>query len=120
MQKRIKELDEKAKVIKTETLNYKFDEFKGASHYSLVLHSIPNALYQFFAIYQPISTAEFQEKIVKLEYGYVEYLKTKYDVLEKALGIKVPIRINDFKAIEAAIVKNKAYNEFEQLSNLLR
>lgn len=118
MQKRIKELDEKAKVIKNTTLNYKFDEFIGASHYSLVLHSIPNALYQFFAVYQPITTFEFNEKIVKLEYGYVEYLKTKYDVLEKSLNIKMPIRLNDFKAIEAAIIKNKVYNEFDELSIL--
>ena len=75
IQKKIKELDEKVKAINKKTLNYKFDEFLGASHYSLVLHSIPNALYQFFAVYQPITTYEFNEKIVKLEYGYVEYLK---------------------------------------------
>jgi predicted alpha/beta superfamily hydrolase len=118
MQNRIKELDEKAKVIQKETLNYKFDEFLGASHYSLVLHSIPNALYQFFAVYQPITTYEFNEKIVKLESGYVEYLKQKYDVLEKSLNIKMPVRLNDFKAIEAAILKNKAYNEFDELSIL--
>ena len=30
----------------------------------------------------------------------------------------MPIRINDFKAIEAAILKNKAYAEFEQLAQL--
>lgn len=118
MQNRIKELDEKAKVIQKETLNYKFDEFLGASHYSLVLHSIPNALYQFFAVYQPITTYEFNEKIVKLESGYVEYLKQKYDILEKSLNIKMPVRLNDFKAIEAAILKNKAYNEFDELSIL--
>ena len=102
------------------SLNYKYDDFKGASHYSLVLYSIPSALYQFFASYQPISTSEFQEKIVKLESGYVDYLKNKYDVLEKALGIKMSIRLNDFKAIEAAILKNKAYGEFEQLAQLSR
>ncbi|RAR48029.1 alpha/beta hydrolase [Flavobacterium lacus] len=118
IQKRIKELDEKVKAIKKETLNYKFDEFLGASHYSLVLHSIPNALYQFFAVYQPITVYEFNEKIVKLESGYVEYLKQKYDALEKSLNIKMPIRLNDFKAVEAAILKNKAYNEFDELSIL--
>lgn len=118
IQKRIKELDEKVKVIQKETLNYKFDEFIGASHYSLVLHSIPNALYQFFAVYQPITTNEFNDKIVKLEYGYVEYLKEKYNTLEKTLNIQMPIRLNDFRAIEAAIVKNKIYNEFDELAIL--
>lgn len=120
MQKRIRTLDENAKKVTKPTLNYKFDDFKGASHYSLVLHSIPNALYQFFSVYQPISSAEFNEKIAPLPSGYVDYLINKYDVVEKALGMKMPIRINDFKAIEAAILKNKAYNEFEKLADLAR
>lgn len=118
MQEKIKGVDAKVKLLTNSTLNYKFDEFIGASHYSLVLHSIPNALYQFFAVYQPITSTEFNEKIVKLESGYVEYLKQKYDVLEKSLNIKMPIRLNDFRAIEAAIVRNKAYNEFDELSIL--
>ncbi len=118
MKEKTATLDTNIKTVTNESLNYKYDEIKGASHYSLVLHSIPNALYQFFATYQPISTAEFQEKIVKLPSGYVDYLKNKYDLLEKAVGIKMPIRINDFKAIEAAILKNKAYSEFEQLAQL--
>ncbi len=115
---RIKTLDEKMKTVQNDKVNYKFDEFIGASHYSLVLHSIPNALYQFFAVYQPITTNEFNEKIVKLEYGYVEYLKEKYNTLEKTLNIQMPIRLNDFKAIEAAIIKNKMYNEFDELAIL--
>lgn len=118
MRTKIANLDENIKAANNTSLNYKYDDFKGASHYSLVLYSIPSALYQFFAAYQPISTSEFQEKIVKLESGYVDYLKNKYEILEKALGIKMPIRLNDFKAIEAAILKNKAYNEFELLAQL--
>jgi predicted alpha/beta superfamily hydrolase len=120
MQARIKELDNAMKTITKPNINYKFDEFKGASHYSLVLHSIPNALYQFFSVYQPISTAEFSEKIAVLPSGYVDYLIHKYNILEKTLNIKMPIRINDFKAIEAAILKNKAYAEFDKLADLAR
>lgn len=118
MKTKITTLDENMKAVVNPALNYKYDDFKEASHYSLVLYSIPSALYQFFAAYQPISTAEFQEKIVKLESGYVAYLKNKYDVLEKAVSIKMNIRVNDFKAIEAAILKNKAYPELEQLAQL--
>ena len=120
MQKRIHLLDDGVKVLKKETLNYTFDDFKGASHYSLVLHSIPNALYRFFGAYQPISGAEFNDKIAVLPSGYVNYLVKKYDEMEKSLYIKLPIRINDFKAIEAAILKNKAYGEFEQLAGLAK
>ncbi len=120
MQKRIIQLDSTASKIIKPNLNYKFDNFKDASHYSLVLHSIPNALYQFFSVYQPISTTEYLDKIAVLPSGYVDYLVHKYDVLENSLGIKMPIRLNDFKAIEAAILKNKAYAEFEKLAEIAK
>ncbi|MBD3581796.1 alpha/beta hydrolase-fold protein [Flavobacterium selenitireducens] len=115
---RIRKLDETAKTVKRPGLNYRFDDFKGASHYSLVLYAIPSALYGFFSVYQPISANEFNEKIATLQEGYVQYLVDKYDVIEKTMGMKMKIRLNDFKAIEAAIIKNKAYNEFDQLSQL--
>lgn len=118
MKEKIKLLDTNIKTVNNPNLNYQFDEIKGASHYSLVLHSIPDALYQFFAAYQPISSSEFQDKIVKLPSGYVDYLIAKYAILDKAMGMKMTIRYNDFKAIEAAIMKNKAYSEFEQLAQL--
>jgi predicted alpha/beta superfamily hydrolase len=116
--KRIIQLDSAIATIKKPNLNYLFDNFKGASHYSLVLHAIPNALYQFFGIYQPISVTEFNEKIAILPSGYVKYIENKYIIIEKSFAIKMPIRINDFKAIEAAILKNKAYDELDALSKL--
>ncbi len=118
MQKLIKTLDTNIKVLRNPNLNYHFDDFKNAAHYSLVLYSIPNALYHIFGAYQPISNAEFQDKIVTLPSNYVGYLTKKYDIIEKSFGIKMPIRINDFKAIEAAILKNNAFAEFEQLASL--
>ena len=118
MKEEIKKLDDNIKTVSNPNLSYKFDDIKGASHYSLVLYSIPNALYHFFGSYQPISSTEYQEKISKLPSGYVDYLKNKYENLDKTLGFKTTIRINDFRAIESAIVKNKAYSEFEQLAQL--
>ena len=118
MQKRILDLDTAIKLVAKNSLNYKFDNFKTASHYSSVLYAIPEAFYQFYAIYQPISPSEFSEKIAVLPSGYVDYLKTKYDLIEKNLYLKTPIRYSDFKAIEAAILKNKAYAELEQLADL--
>lgn len=118
MKEPISLLDQNMKSVTNPNVNYRYDEISGASHYSLVLYSIPNALYQIFATYQPISNKEFQDKIVKLPSGYADYLKTKYEVLEKALGMKMAIRYNDFKAIEAAIGKNQAFNDYEQLAQL--
>lgn len=118
MRTRILAMDEEIKKINQPSLNYRFEDFKDASHYSVVLHAIPSALYQIFSVYQPISMTEFQEKIVKLPHGYAEYLKQKYEVLENSLGLKLPIRLNDFRAIEAAILKNNALNEFDELAQL--
>ena len=118
MQKRILELDASIKSVTNPNLNYKLDNFTNASHYSSVLNALPEALYQLFAIYQPISPNEFNEKIATLPSGYVDYLKNKYTLIEKNLNVKMPVRYSDFKAIEAAILKNKAFAELEQLSNL--
>jgi tetratricopeptide (TPR) repeat protein len=116
----VKKLDENIKIVVNPLINYKFDVFKGASHYSSVLYSIPNALYQIFDCYKPISMTEFTEKIAILPNGQVKYLTDKYDVITKTLGLKVQIRVSDFKAIEAAILKNKAYSELDKLAELAR
>jgi predicted alpha/beta superfamily hydrolase len=118
MQEVIKMLDTNIKKVQNPDLYYKFDDFKNASHYSLVLLSIPDALYHIFGAYQPISSTEFQEKIITLPSDYVGYLKKKYDRIEKSYGIQIPIRVNDFKAIEAAILKNSAFAELEQLAEM--
>lgn len=118
LQKKIKGMDERMKKFSNPSLTYYFDDIKGATHYSLVSYAIPEALYQIFASYQPITTVEYQEKIVTLKSGYVDYLIQKYDLIEKGLGVKIPIRINDFRAIESAILKNEAYEELKKLSDL--
>lgn len=116
----IKTLDANIKLVTNPLINYKYDHFKGTSHYSSVLYSIPNALYQFFDCYKPISMTEYLEKIAVLQKDYVKYLTDKYEGIEKTLGFRVPIRTTDFKAIEAAILKNKAYPELEKLSDIAK
>lgn len=118
LKKKIATLDAAIKVAIQSSLNYKFDEFIGATHYSLVLQSIPNALTQLFSVYQPISSNEYADKIGILQSGYVDYLINKHAVVEKTLDIKMPIRISDFKAIEAAILQNSAYPELDKLATL--
>lgn len=118
MQKKIKTLDENIKKTPSPTLKYYFDDIKNASHYSLVTYAIPEAMYHIFSIYQPITSIEYQEKVVTLKSGYVDYLTKKYDVIQKDLGVKIPIRLNDFRAIEAAILKNGAYGELKALADI--
>lgn len=119
-QEGIKILHSNILTIKNENLHYKQDKFINASHYSLVLHSIPNALYHLFEAYQAITPLEYNEKIVVLPSDYVSYLTKKYDDMEKYYGVRTPVRISDFNAIESAILKNKMYNELEELSILAR
>ena len=114
----IKQIDNTIKQVTNPLLNYTFDNFKDASHYSPVLYSIPNAPYQYFDTYKPISSIDYSKKIVTLQSGYVHYFTDKYDDLFQNLDLKIPIRVNDFKAIEIAILKNKAYSEVENLAEI--
>ena len=117
-QKQIKTLDQNMQPVKNDFVNYKFDDFKNANHYTIAMLGIPQALNQIFQVYQPISTKEYQEKIVILPQDYVKYLTDKYDAIEKNLGIKMNVRLRDFKAIETAINKNERFEEYEQLAQI--
>jgi uncharacterized protein len=116
MQEKIITMDALAKEINKPNLSYKFDYFKNESHYSMVLKSIPSALYQVFASYRPISTDEFTQKIVPLTTGQTEYLKNKYEMLEKLFSIKKAVRYLDFKAIASGILNTGNFEEFEKLA----
>lgn len=116
----IKMLGENLKTIENPNLFVKTDDFLNASHYSLVLYAIPNALYHIFSAYKPITNSEYKEKIAVLEKDHVLYLIKKYDIIKRDYAIDMPIRFSDFKAIEAAILKNKDYNAFDELAQLAR
>lgn len=120
IKEKIYALNDNLKTIDNPKFNYKFEEFEDASHYSLVAMGVPKALYFIFSAYQPISSQEYEEKIVTLPSGYVDYLKEKYKTIKKDLGVEVAVRINDFKAIEAAIMKNGVFDELDELADVAR
>jgi uncharacterized protein len=120
LRENIKKLNDNMKTVKNTNLNYMYDEFTGGSHYSIVPMGAPAALYGIYNSYKPISPIEYQEKIVTLPSGYVDYLVKKYSIIENDLGTKMTIRLNDFKAIEAAILKNAVYDELKDLSKLAK
>jgi hypothetical protein len=111
---KVKTLDLNIKI--NPNFKYHFDEIKGTTHYSLVGQAIPSALYFIFDGYQPISMLEFKSKIATLDKGYTQYLIDKYTYLSERLSLDIKPRLSDFKAIEAAILKNKAYPELQELS----
>jgi uncharacterized protein len=119
-QEDVSTMAEYMKVVTNENVYFKTDNFKDASHYSLVLHAIPSALYHIFTAYKPITNTEYKEKIEVLQKDYVSYLAKKYEIIKRDYGIEMPIRFSDFKAIEAVILKNKDYNSFDELAILAR
>ena len=123
----IKPLREDANVLNTrlsalenKNIFFGFNEFNGPTHYSLPAHAIPNALESIFFVFQPISRKEYTEGILTLETSPVDYLNEKYEIINKLFNLEKQVLINDFKAIAAAIEKNKLYSEYEALGKLAR
>lgn len=120
--KKIKEpidkLNSNIKIANNPLVNYKYEVFKGTTHYTEVLHSIPSALYQIFEVYRPINSAEYNDKIAVLQSGYAEYLENKYNTMSQVLGVQIPVRMSDFKVIENIILRNNAYSELGKMAEI--
>ncbi|MBT8272544.1 MAG: esterase [Bacteroidia bacterium] len=99
---------------------YAFDNFESPTHYSNPAHALPYALEKIFYVFQPISKKEYLEKILPLQTSPVTYLLDKYQTIKDLFGLDKQILINDFKAIDAAIEKNKTYEHFEELGKIAR
>ncbi|WP_347923555.1 alpha/beta hydrolase-fold protein [Pontimicrobium sp. SW4] len=113
-------LNARLSALEKNNMFFAFNEFEGPTHYSLPTHAIPNALESIFFVFQPISKKEYTERILTLETSPVEYLNEKYQMINELFNIKKQVLINDFKAIAAAIEKNKTFEEYEALGKLAR
>jgi len=111
-------LNQNIKAIKNENLNYKFEHFPEGNHYSYALQAIPSALNFIFKGYGRIDMEEFNNKIMVLESGHAQYLMDKYEKIENKYGFTPTIRLSDFEAIEAAIVKKGNSEELIPLAKL--
>ena len=118
--KNILNLNTRLQDIKLETTTYKFDDFKNDSHYSLVANSIPSALNHIFSIYKPISRNEYKNELLKIDYSPVKYLENKYRKIKDLFGIEKQILLNDFRAVNATIVKKKNMDYYKDLSKLAK
>lgn len=110
--------DNKLKTIENELVAYKFDNFKDATHYSLVGKAIPSALENMFEIYRPISTKDYNEKLLQTSVSPSEYLIEKYASIEELYGIRKKISLNDFMAVYRAIEKTRNWEEYKNLYKL--
>ncbi len=114
------ELDKGMRAINKENINYYFDDFEGASHYSLVGKAIPAALEEIFSIYRPISKKDYDEIILNLQTPVFDYLITKYKTIEDLFGFKATLRENDIIAIASAAERKKEWASLEQVAQLAR
>ena len=113
-----KELNESLSALKSDQFNYYFDNFEGATHYSLVARAIPSALEKIFSVYRPISKQEFNDVLLKLETPVHLYLLDKYQTIANLFGINNPIRINDFLASASACEKLKQWESLREIATL--
>ncbi len=112
------ELNVSLSALKSDQFNYYFDNFEGATHYSLVARAIPSALEKIFSVYRPISKQEFNDVLLKLETPVHLYLLDKYQTIANLFGINNPIRINDFLASASACEKLKQWESLREIANL--
>ena len=113
-----RELNVSLSALKSDQFNYYYDNFEGATHYSLVARAIPSALEKIFSVYRPISKQEFNDVLLKLETPVHLYLLDKYQTIANLFGIDNPIRINDFLASASACEKLKQWESLREIATL--
>lgn len=106
--------------INRDNIHYYFDDFEGASHYSLVGKAIPAALEDIFSIFRPISKKDYDEIILKLQTPVFDYLQDKYKTIEDLFGFKTTVRENDIIAIASAAERKKEWESLEKVAQLAR
>ena len=113
-----KDLDTRLSPLKSDNFTYYFDNFDGATHYSLVARALPSALEKIFSVYRPISKEEFNNKLMKMETPIHEYLLEKYKIINDLFGLSNPIRVNDFIAVATACEKKKQWDSLREIATL--
>jgi predicted alpha/beta superfamily hydrolase len=113
-------LNNQLKGLKSKSFNYYYDNFEGATHYSLVGRGIPNALEKIFSVYRPISKKEYTDVLLKMETPISQYLLDKYKTIEDLFGITNNIRVNDFIATGRAAEKKKQWESLREIATLAK
>lgn len=111
-------LNTQLKTLKSKSFTYYYDNFEGATHYSLGARGIPSALEQIFSVYRPISKKEYADVLIKKDTQVYQYLVDKYQLIKDLFGIDNPIRINDFIAAGTAAEKKKQWESLENIAKL--
>ncbi len=113
-------LNNAIKMVDNKNFSYYYDNFEGATHYSLVARGIPNALEKIFSVYRPISKKEYSEVLLKLQTPVAKYLTDKYATIKNLFGLENPIRTNDFIATAKAAEKLQQWESLREIATLAK
>jgi len=118
LKEKILNFDGQLKKLDNKNIHYNFDNFKDASHYTLVGNAIPKAIEQIFETYRPISVEEYNTVLLQTSVSSFEYLVKKYENIQLLFGIDKQIRLNDFMAVYNAMEKTRNWEQMKDLSKL--
>ena len=111
-------LDQTLSTLTNENVNYSFDNFDNATHYTLVGRAIPKALENIFSIYRPISKKEYKEELLKEGVNPYQYLVDKYNTIQTLFGLENKVSVNDFTATYTALKKKEQWEALGELGKL--
>ncbi|MFN4761866.1 alpha/beta hydrolase [Gillisia sp. Q332] len=114
----ILKFDSQLKNINNKNLQYNFDNFQDATHYTLVGNAIPKAIEQIFKAYRPISIQDYNSILLQTSVSSYTYLVEKYETIQNLFGIDKQIRLNDFMAVYNAMEKTRKWDELKDLAKL--
>jgi len=112
---RILQMNNAISSISKESLHYYYDEYEEADHVSIAAYGISKAFDDIFKLFRPITPKEYKEQILTSNEPVISYLEYKYDMIEKHLGFKKEVELNDIMAIYAGCLKK---DDFESLKSL--
>lgn len=118
LKKAILAFDDQLKNLNNKLVEYKFDNFEGATHYTLVGKAIPSAIEDMFKVYRPISREEYRDILLQNSISGYDYLADKYETINELYGINKKIRVNDFLAVNKAIEETHRWDEYKDLAKL--
>ncbi|MEX0313916.1 MAG: alpha/beta hydrolase [Allomuricauda sp.] len=117
---RILQMNNAIKSIDKESLHYFFDEYDNADHVSIAAYGVSKAFDNVFKIFRPISPKEYKTEILTSDEPVFDYLKDRYDMIEKLLGFRKPVELNDIMAIYAASLKKEDFESLKPLSEVCK
>ncbi|TAI47853.1 alpha/beta hydrolase [Flagellimonas allohymeniacidonis] len=117
---RILQMNNAVKSISKESLHYFFEEYEDADHLSIVTYGIGKAFDNNFKVFRPISPKEYKTEILTSNEPVYQYLENRYAQIEKILGYRKPVELNDIMAIYAGCLKKDDFESLKPLAELCK